>query len=69
MRISQIHVYQHDLPVSGVGYSLAQGQMTQLDTTIVEIVTDSGLRGYGETCPLGSTCQPQHAKGAHASYG
>ncbi len=41
--------------------------INSLDTTIVEIVTDRGIVGYGETCPLGSTYQPQHALGARAA--
>ena len=67
MRIAEIYIYQHDLPVKGPAYRMALAELTTLDTTIVEIVTDTGLKGYGETCPLGSTYQPQHAKGARAA--
>ncbi|TIL82122.1 MAG: mandelate racemase, partial [Mesorhizobium sp.] len=38
-----------------------------LDTTIVKIVTDNGLIGWGETCPVGPTYQPHHPKGARAA--
>jgi 4-hydroxyproline betaine 2-epimerase len=67
MRIIQIHVYQHDLPVKGPAYRMALSEVAVLDTTIVEIVTDAGIYGYGETCPLGPTYQPQHARGARAA--
>ncbi|WP_419904399.1 mandelate racemase/muconate lactonizing enzyme family protein [Kiloniella sp.] len=67
MRISEIHIYQHDLPVMGVPYRMARTTVDKLDSTIVEIVTDTGLVGYGETCPVGPVYQPQHAMGARAA--
>lgn len=67
MRISEIHIYQKDLPVKGAAYSYAQATLTALDSTIVEVHSDCGLIGYGETCPLGSTYQPHHALGARAA--
>src|SRR5262245_29359091 len=38
-----------------------------VDATVVEVVTEGGLVGYGETCPLGPLYQPQHALGARAA--
>ncbi len=38
-----------------------------LDSTVVAVETDSGLVGFGETCPLGPAYQPQHAGGARAA--
>ena len=67
MKITEIHVYQHDLPVKGSAYKASIGSMTFFDTTIVEIKTDTGLKGYGETCPHGSIYQPEHALGARAA--
>ncbi len=68
MRITEVHVYQKDLPVKGKPYRTARsGDLASLDSTIVELVTDSGLKGYGETVPLGPTYQPQHALGARAA--
>ena len=67
MRIDQIRIYQYDLPVKGKPYRMSLSELTALDTTIVEIVTDTGIKGYGETCPLGSSYQPQHANGARAA--
>lgn len=67
MKIKTIHIYQHDLPIKGKPYTMARMSLTELDTTIVEIETDTGLVGYGETCPLGPVYQPQHALGARAA--
>ena len=67
MRITEIHVYQHDLPVVGGPFRMASTTVSSLDTTIVEIVTDTGIKGYGETCPVGPVYQPQHARGARAA--
>lgn len=67
MRITEIHVYQRDLPVVGQPYKMSRAVVTSLDTTIVEIVTERGIVGYGETCPLGPVYQPQHALGARAA--
>lgn len=68
MRISEVHVYQKNLPVKGGSYRTARsGDLPLLDATIVELVTDTGVRGYGETVPLGSTYQPQHPAGARAA--
>jgi L-alanine-DL-glutamate epimerase-like enolase superfamily enzyme len=67
MRIKQLHVYQHALPVCGGPFCTSRTGVSVLDTTIVELVTDAGLVGYGETCPLGPTYQPHHALGARSA--
>lgn len=67
MKIKEIHVFAHDLPVKNGPYTMGGVKVYALDTTIVKIVTDNGLIGWGETCPLGTTYQPQHAKGARAA--
>ncbi len=67
MRISEIHVYQYDLPVVGGSYRMASTVVATLDTTIVEIVTETGIKGYGETCPVGPVYQPHHALGARSA--
>ena len=46
---------------------MSEGAHETLDSTIVEIVSDSGISGWGETCPVGPTYQPQHAGGARAA--
>ncbi|MFZ1469243.1 MAG: mandelate racemase/muconate lactonizing enzyme family protein [Paracoccaceae bacterium] len=67
MKITEIHVYAHALPVRNGPYTMANAQVWSLDTTLVKIVCDNGLFGWGETCPVGPTYQPQHAAGARAA--
>jgi L-alanine-DL-glutamate epimerase-like enolase superfamily enzyme len=67
MRIKQIRVYSKLLPVKGGAYRMASATVKHLDSTIVEIVTDSGLSGWGETCPIGPVYQPHHTLGARAA--
>ena len=67
MKITEIHVFQHDLPVLDPPYRMAAQDVWHLDSTIVMLVTDDGTVGFGETCPLGTTYQPQHALGARAA--
>lgn len=61
MKIVEIHVCAHDLPVRNGPYRIAGSTVWSLQTTRVKVVTDSGLTGLGETCPVGLTYQPQHA--------
>ena len=67
MKIAEIHIYQHDLPVRNGPYTMANAEVWALDTTIVKLVGDNGLVGWGETCPVGPTYQPHHAAGARAA--
>lgn len=68
MRIAEIHVYQMELPLSGRSYRMSEGGThTAFDSTIVEVVSDTGISGWGETCPVGPTYQPEHALGARAA--
>ncbi len=60
-------MYQHDIEVADGLYQMSTSEVTALDTTVVAIETEDGLVGYGETCPLGPTYQPQHAGGARAA--
>jgi L-alanine-DL-glutamate epimerase-like enolase superfamily enzyme len=67
LKIAEIHIYQHDLPVRNGPYTMANAEVWALDTTIVKLVGDNGLVGWGETCPVGPTYQPHHAAGARAA--
>jgi L-alanine-DL-glutamate epimerase-like enolase superfamily enzyme len=67
MRISEIHIYQKDLPVIGGPYTMSRVTLNSVDTTIIKLVSDTGLVGWGETTPLGPVYQPQHALGARAA--
>jgi L-alanine-DL-glutamate epimerase-like enolase superfamily enzyme len=67
MNIKEIHIYQHDLPVKNGPYTMANAEVWSLDSTLVKIITDSGVVGWGETCPVGPTYAEAHAKGARAA--
>ncbi len=67
MRIAELHVYQKDLPVVGGAYTSSDGAITALDSTLVKLVADNGLVGWGETCPIGPTYSESHALGARAA--
>ena len=67
MRISEIHVYQKQLPIIGGPYTMSRITLHSIDSTIVKLVSDTGLVGWGEVAPLGSVYQPQHALGARAA--
>lgn len=67
MKIAEIHLWSHALPVRNGPYTMANAEVWALATTIVKLVTDGGLVGWGETCPVGPTYQPQHALGARAA--
>jgi len=53
MKISQIAIYQVSLPLKEGQYSWSTHSFSAFDSSIVMIETDTGLRGVGETCPLG----------------
>ncbi|MGB0506866.1 MAG: mandelate racemase/muconate lactonizing enzyme family protein [Pikeienuella sp.] len=67
MRVSEVHIYQHDLPVKDGPYTMSSGALWAMDTTIVKLVADNGLIGWGEVCPVGPVYQPHHAGGARAA--
>lgn len=67
MKISEIHIYQHDLPVKQGSYKMALAEVRSLPTTLVKLVGDNGLVGWGETCPVGPTYAEAHSEGAMAA--
>ena len=67
MRIAEIHIYQVDVPVTRTTYRMSAGPVSTLDSTIVQIVSDTGVSGWGETCPVGPVYAPEHALGARAA--
>ena len=70
MKIMAIRVYQVDLPLVEGRYTWSDGRYVEVfDSTVVEIETDSGLRGYGEVCPLGPFYLPAFGAGARAGIG
>lgn len=70
INISAIRVYQVDLPLVEGRYSWSGGKFVEVfDSTIVELITDDGLSGYGEVCPLGPFYLPAFGAGARAGIG
>jgi len=67
MRISSLEIYHRALPIKGEPYRMALQTLTELDSTLVRITTDSGLEGWGESCPLGPAYQPEHMLGSRAA--
>ena len=67
MKITELHVYGVDLHIANGPYVMSGSSLERVDSTIVELVTDTGLKAYGETCPVGPTYQPEHALGARAA--
>jgi len=67
MRIKEIHIYRHELPVKNGPYTMANAEVWSLDSTLVKIISDCGYTGWGETCPVGPTYAPSHALGARAA--
>jgi L-alanine-DL-glutamate epimerase-like enolase superfamily enzyme len=70
MKITELRVYQVDLPLVEGRYTWSDGRYVEVfDSTVVEIVTDSDHIGYGEVCPLGPFYLPAFGAGARAGIG
>ncbi|MBS1868622.1 MAG: mandelate racemase/muconate lactonizing enzyme family protein [Actinobacteria bacterium] len=66
--IRAIELYSYALTYTRGTYVMSQGRtVTSLESTVVRVITDEGVVGYGETCPLGSNYLPAHAAGARAA--
>ena len=51
MKIREIHVYAHDLPVKNGAYVISSSTVWALDTTLVRIVAEDGTEGWGGPAP------------------
>lgn len=68
MTIASITLFRQWQPFRDGPYICSGGRSADgFDSTIVEIVTRDGLRGYGEMAPLGSFYDPAFAEGARAA--
>ena len=65
MKIARIDVFRIDIPLQKPK-RYPHVVYDSLDDTVVRIETDSGLVGWAEVCPIGSTYQPEHALGVRA---
>ena len=67
MKITQIIVYQVDLPLHEGSYQWSGGKSVDVfDSIIVAVETDDGHIGYGECCPLGPFYLPAYGAGVRA---
>ncbi|KAL4958488.1 enolase 2-phosphoglycerate dehydratase [Aspergillus filifer] len=67
LKIIRIDVYRANLPYSGGVYVLSKGrEYRSFDGTFVRITTSSGLEGWGESTPFGSTYVAAHGLGVRA---
>lgn len=67
MKIKRIRLFQKNLPIPEGKVTVGQATLSELNSTIVQIISDNGLIGWGETCPIGPTYAPSHALGARAA--
>ena len=66
--IDRIDVFGYDLTYAHGEYVMSTGRVvSRLPSTVVRITTRSGIEGFGETCPLGSTYLPAFGEGARAA--
>jgi L-alanine-DL-glutamate epimerase-like enolase superfamily enzyme len=67
LKITRISAYQVDLPLREGRYNWSGGKSVSVfDSTVVRIETDTGVIGYGESCPLGPAYLPSYAAGVRA---
>ena len=67
MKITAIRAFQVDLPIKEGRYNWSNDNYVEVfDSTVVEVETDAGIRGYGECCPLGSAYLPAYALGVRS---
>lgn len=68
MIIRAIEIYGYDLTYAGGTYVMSGGQVVEsLPSTVVRVITDDGIEGWGEVCPLGPLYLESHAGGARAA--
>lgn len=46
MKIREIHIYSHELPVLNGPYTMANAKVWTLDTTLVKLVSDNRVIGW-----------------------
>jgi L-alanine-DL-glutamate epimerase-like enolase superfamily enzyme len=67
MEITELSVYQVDLPIAEGSYDWSgDNSYEAFDSTVVRLRTDEGVTGWGEVATLGSSYLPAYARGARA---
>jgi L-alanine-DL-glutamate epimerase-like enolase superfamily enzyme len=68
MRIARVGVFHYDLRYAHGEYVMSGGRtVSSLPSTVVRVESDTGVVGWGETCPLGPTYLESFAGGARAA--
>jgi cis-L-3-hydroxyproline dehydratase len=68
MKIARIEVYGYDLSCRYGKYIMSGNQVIDtIPSTVVRIITNSGINGWGEVCPLGPLYLNSHGFGARAA--
>jgi L-alanine-DL-glutamate epimerase-like enolase superfamily enzyme len=68
--IARVEVYGYGLTYVHGDYVMSGGRVVRrLESTVVRVVTESGIDGFGEVCPLGPAYLSAHAAGARAALG
>ena len=68
MKIDRIEVYGYELSYRYGKYVMSGNQViNSIPSTVVRILTDSGIEGWGEVCPLGPLYLASHGLGAIGS--
>ncbi len=70
MKIHSILVYLVKIPYRPLGSRwIGREAPPFLESTVVEVATDTGLSGFGESCPIGGFYLPAFAGGVRAGIG
>ncbi|MEI9425411.1 mandelate racemase [Mesorhizobium sp. Cs1299R1N1] len=67
MKIKRIRVFEKKLSIPGGEVKVGQATLSELDSTIVQVTSECGAVGWGETCPVGPIYGPSHSLGARAA--
>lgn len=68
MRIARVDVFGYELTYVHGRYVMSGGRkITGLPSTVVRVVSDDGVEGWGEVCPLGPAYLPAFGGGARAA--
>jgi L-alanine-DL-glutamate epimerase-like enolase superfamily enzyme len=66
--IAAVEVYSYDLSYRHGEYVMSKGRVVStLESTIVRLVTEEGVSGFGEVCPLGTAYLPGFPEGVRAA--
>src|SRR3989337_3485209 len=66
--MERVEVLRYALHYSHGTYVMSGGRVvSSLPSTVVRVLTDEEIEGWGEVCPLGQTYLPAFAEGARAA--